>query len=159
MTLGEQLDEPPEPELPKYEHVYVETEWYDGPWAGVADLDGVPHYFAAVPEGLNLPDRRFHVWPISPETFALERESWQIYVRWNDRYAAGEVGHDTHPGTGGLDARYDELQQLLEPFRQAPLGALVLMMHDLRLDNEDPRYRLDGTDYEVSWRTGADLGH
>lgn len=31
-----------------FEAVYVELDWYDGPRAGLADIDGVPHYFRAV---------------------------------------------------------------------------------------------------------------
>ncbi len=29
------------------EKVYVENDWYDGPQAGVADINGAPHRFKA----------------------------------------------------------------------------------------------------------------
>ncbi|MEV4263611.1 hypothetical protein [Kribbella sp. NPDC049584] len=28
-----------------FTHVYVELEWWDGPRAGIVDIDDAPHYF------------------------------------------------------------------------------------------------------------------
>ncbi|MGW7127906.1 hypothetical protein ACWGIA_06055 [Streptomyces bobili] len=56
----------------------------------------------------------------------LEREQWAIFARWNERRVAGEVGAESHPDTGGIDARYDELEQLRAPHRQAPTARVGL---------------------------------
>jgi len=37
---------------------------------------------------------------------------WAIFARCHERYEAGTVGPDTHPGQGGIDARYHELAQV-----------------------------------------------
>ena len=76
-------------ELGEVERVYVESDQYDGPLAGIADVGGVPHYFSAVPESLDPTERVFQVWPITAEALALEQEQWATFVRWNDRYEAG----------------------------------------------------------------------
>lgn len=126
-----------------FERVHVESEWYDGPRAGVADVGGEPHYFHGT-------DEEFEVWPASPDALAMEREQWAIFVRWNQRYEAGTAATDSHPGHGGIDARYDELEGLLGPHRQAPAGARRLTA-EMRFDNGD-RYRADGLDYWFRWR-------
>jgi hypothetical protein len=69
--------------------VYVENEWYDGPRAGIADVNGLPHRFAsqwdeASDEYLDT----FLVWPVAPAELALEQEQWAIFVSWNDQYEA-----------------------------------------------------------------------
>ncbi|MFH9826427.1 hypothetical protein [Streptomyces bobili] len=74
----------------------------------------------------------------------LEREQWAIFARWNERRVAGEVRAESHPDTGGIDARYDELEQLRAPHRQAPsarrlVGELRFVAH--------ARYRVEGLDY------------
>jgi hypothetical protein len=143
--------------LGEVERVYVESDRYDGPLAGVADVGGVAHYFRALPEGLDLDNRVFQVWPISSKILVLEQEQWAIYIRWNDRYEAGEEPVATHPGHGGTDSRYDELERLLEPLRQPPGDPLLLRMETVWLDPEPPRYHLDGVDYGIRWSPVAVL--
>ena len=66
------------------ERVHVENEWYDGPRAGVADVDGIPHRFKSIfdeAEGRYL--ETFLVWPIDEKLVALEVEQWRIFVEWN----------------------------------------------------------------------------
>lgn len=134
-----------------FERVHVQLEWYDGPRAGVADVDGEPHYF----QGYDYDDEadEYAVWPASSAAVELEREQWAIYVSWNERYEAGTVGLDAHPGTGGVDARYDELNLPLAPHRQAPDDARRLVA-ELRFD-AGARYRADGLNYWLRWRPSA----
>ena len=87
-----------------FEAVYIELDRYTGPLTGVADVGGRPHYFQARWTGSGAPEGEFVVWPIDPATFALERECWGIFVRWNAGYEGGETGVDSHPGVGGIDA-------------------------------------------------------
>jgi hypothetical protein len=135
----------------EFERVYVELERYSGPLSGVADVGSLPHYFHASDPGRV--DDQFYVWPIAPEVFALERECWAIFVRWNERYENGEVGPEAHPGVGGIDGRYDELEARLKPCREVPADARVLVGRtEFLIDDELPRYRVDGCDYAIRWQ-------
>ncbi|WP_405762927.1 hypothetical protein OG234_31110 [Streptomyces sp. NBC_01420] len=133
-----------------FERVYVELEWYSGPRAGLGDVDGKPHYF----QGDDWDDAgetdEYRVWPASDAAVELEREQWAIFARWNERHEAGTVGPETHPGQGGIDARYDQLTLLLAPYRRAPDDARLLA-GELRFD-AGARYRVEGLDYWFRWR-------
>lgn len=65
-----------------FEPVHVELDWYDGPRHGLADVDGVPHYFRAVHDYAHVdePDDEYFVWPASDTALAWEREQWTIFV-------------------------------------------------------------------------------
>lgn len=90
------------------------------------------------------------MWPASEAAVEMEREQWAIFARWNERYEAATVEPDSHPGNGGIDARYDELALLLVPYRQAPDVAQRLV-GEVRFD-AGARYRVDGVDYLFRWR-------
>ncbi|MFI0412238.1 hypothetical protein [Actinomadura sp. 3N508] len=134
-----------------FEPVYVELEWYDGPQKGLAVISGAPHYFEARDHHLADDADEYVVWPASEAAVAMEREQWAIFARWNERYEAGLVEPDSHPGNGGIDARYDELASLLAPYRRVPDGARRLR-GEVRFD-AGTRYRVDGVDYWFRWRT------
>lgn len=132
-----------------FERVYVELEWYDGPREGVADVDGAAHYFQNDDYDHADEAAEYRVWPASVEALALEREQWAIYARWNERYEAGTVAPDSHPGHGGIDARYDELTALLTQHRQAPGDARRLVAQWRFVAGA--RYRVGGVAYWVRW--------
>lgn len=107
-----------------FERVHVESEWYDGPRSGIADIHGVPHRFMSHfdekdDEWLST----YTVFPVDADTLALEREQWCIFVHWNRRYESGETGLETHPARGGVDARWDTLEALLADRRVVPPNA------------------------------------
>ncbi|MFI0487187.1 hypothetical protein [Actinomadura sp. 9N215] len=132
-----------------YERVHVESDWYDGPRGGVADIAGAAHYFRAVHDyGEN---DEFYVWPASPDALTMEREQWAIFVAWNDRYEARTTSVERHPGQGGIDARYDELEELLAPHRIVPADARR-MQAEWRGTDQPQRYHLDGPAYLGRWR-------
>ncbi|MFI6279730.1 hypothetical protein [Streptomyces sp. NPDC050988] len=133
-----------------FERAYAVLDWYDGPRQGLAVIKGVPHYF----EGwdyhpANVADE-YVVWPASEAAVAMEREQWAIYVR----YEVSDAGRDEHPANGGGNARYDELNLLLTPHRQAPDDARRLL-GEVRLDDGE-RYRPDGGDVWFRWRPISD---
>ena len=135
-----------------FERGYVELEWYDGPRAGLADVNGKSHYFAGCDwDHAGIADE-YLVWPGSDVAVEWEREQWAIFVRWDERAEAGTEGPETHPGHGGRDPRYDELALLLAPFRQVPDEARRLA-GDLRFD-AGARYRVEGLDYWFRRRPG-----
>ncbi|KJK49284.1 hypothetical protein UK23_14500 [Lentzea aerocolonigenes] len=128
-----------------FEHVHIEHTRIDGPMLGIADVDGVPHYFRRH----DLSDEYvYSVWPVDDETFALEREHWRITLAGNEGTPA------THPARGGIDARYDELTALLEPRRMPPEGARLVKGEWSWAEDLEVRYHLGGTDYLVRWSEG-----
>jgi hypothetical protein len=135
------------------EKVYVENDWYDGPRSGVADINGIPHRFRSnFDEQLDEYLGTFVVWPIDDQALALEIERWQIFVAWNTRYEAGEATTESHPGHGGISARWDELERLLKQSRtEVPAAALqaTAEMHDVE---GSVRYASSGPGYLLSWR-------
>lgn len=137
-----------------FERVYCESEWYDGPRAGLADIDGKPHYFENHDYDHTGEADEYQVWPASEAAVTLERERWAIFARWNERHEAGEVGPETHPGHGGIDSRYDELELLLAPHRRPPNDARRLT-GELRFA-AGTRYRAEGLDYWIRWRPSRD---
>lgn len=138
-----------------FERIYVESARYDGPRAGVADVNGRPHYFECRHFDKADEADEYYIWPADEQAVAWELEQWAIYVRWDHRYLAGEAGVDSHPGRGGIDARYDELTRLLAPYRQAPANARKLLA-ELQYDNGD-RYRIGGTGMWFRWHPGENI--
>ncbi|MCX4816712.1 hypothetical protein OG601_47865 [Streptomyces sp. NBC_01239] len=134
-----------------FERVYVESDWNGEPLAGLADIDGKPHHF----EIQRYDPSEYQVWPASEAVAELEREQWAIYARWYGRSQAGEVGHESHPGHGGIDARYDELELLLAPHRLVPDGARRLVCELRFVAGVDVRYRVEGPDYWLRWRPSS----
>ncbi|TCC35860.1 hypothetical protein [Kribbella speibonae] len=132
-----------------FQQVYVELDWWDGPRAGIVDLDGVPHYFERHEDDAAERLDEYYLWPAEQHLVALERESWLIFVRWNRQYEAGEASVEAHPAHGGVDPRYDELTGLLAPHRRVPSDARRLVA-SWRFDGGE-RYRSDGTDCWVRW--------
>lgn len=105
--------------------MYVELAWYDGPRFGLADVDGEPHYFQNDDYGHADETNEHRVRPADEVAVKLEREQWAIFARWNQRYEAGTVTTESHPGHGGIDARYDEVTLLLAPRRQESCAAVI----------------------------------
>lgn len=133
-----------------FERAYSVLDWYDGPRQGLAVINGVPHYFEGWDHHpANVADEYF-VWPASESAVAMEREQWAIYAR----YEVSDAGREEHPANGGVDARYDELDLLLAPHRQAPDDARR-MMGEVRLDDGD-RYRPDGGDLWFRWHPSSE---
>ncbi|MFF7492831.1 hypothetical protein [Streptomyces rubiginosohelvolus] len=133
-----------------FERVYAELEWYDGPRVGLADIGGKPHYFQNHDYDHRDEAAEYQVWPASEAAAELEREQWAIFARWNERREASEVGPESHPDHGGVDARYDELKLLLAPHRLAPDDARRLV-GEMRFV-AGARYRVEGLDYWFRWR-------
>ena len=135
------------------EQVYVENEWYDGPRAGVASINGKPHRFVSqFDEQEDEYLGTFLVWPIQAAELSLEQEQWKIFVSWNDDYEAGRVGVDSHPGHPGTNERWDEINALLKTSRESiPSGARRAKAEMIFVEG-DRRYASSGPSYHLSWR-------
>ncbi|WUH88981.1 hypothetical protein OG900_01760 [Streptomyces sp. NBC_00433] len=138
-----------------YEQVHVELARWDGPREGIGDIGGVPHYFSSTfGEAGEAGD--FLVRPVTAAVFALERELYAITTAWERRLQAGEADRDSNPRNGGVDARHDELTELLAPHREVPEGARrpAARMRSV----QEQSFQAERTNYLMLWRpAGRDL--
>jgi hypothetical protein len=134
------------------ERVYVETEWYDGPRAGIADVGGVPHRFKSQFDDTEDDHLgTYLVWPVDARVLALEIEQWQIFVVWNDLYESGASTVAAHPGHGGVSVRWDEIQAHLQTDRaNVPADARRAKVRMEHL-NQERRYAPSGPGYKLCW--------
>lgn len=110
----------------EWETVYTLDDWYDGPRRGMADFQGVPHYFVSLFYDL-LPHRQLHEFeiaampPIALET-ALELQS--IWERFQAMNAANPIPFTTKQEWGALPqdrARRAELEAIMAAHRDMNL--------------------------------------
>jgi hypothetical protein len=92
-----------------YERVHTVWDYYDGILDGVANFRGNPHYFSVIRKDVD-PVDTYELKEIDSVLFEAVVEQWSIYRRWEARFHASQLPVDTHPGKGGIDARYDELE-------------------------------------------------
>lgn len=99
----------------RYERVHVIWDLYDGVRTGIADLDGVPHYFASQFD-VRADDysNNFKLYPVTPDFMQRAMRNWDIYQAWERKFHNGEADLRTHPGHGGIDPEYDELKSWLD---------------------------------------------
>lgn len=135
------------------EHVYVENDWYDGPRSGVADVGGRPHRFVSQFDEAEEDDMgKFVLWPVDEEELLLEREQWNIFVSWNEHYEAGRWDVASHPGHGGIDRRWDELDAILKAVRaRVPEGARYATARLVPIERAK-RYAPSGPSYRLAWK-------
>lgn len=135
------------------EHVYVEIEWYDGPRAGVADVQGKPHRFMSqFNEKEDEYLGTFLVWPIDEHDLSLEQEQWRIFVSWNEDYEAGKVRVESHPGHPGTNERWDEIDRLLKPSRESVPSSAKSAMAQMEAVEGSQRYAPSGPGYQLAWK-------
>ena len=134
------------------EQVYVENEWYDGPRAGIADIQRLPHRFTSLFDEDEVGHiGTFLIWPVDQSTFDLEVEQWRLFVEWNFRYESGQAGTDSHPGRGGIDRRWDEIQALLNDGRSVVPAGARRARADIRYLERERRYAPSGPAYMICW--------
>jgi hypothetical protein len=134
------------------ERVLVELVWYDGPRAGIAYVDGRPHYFHSDDWLQDSDAAEYKTWPIGPDALAAEIESCRIFVAWDDLHRSGLATPDTHPGNGGVDPRFDALEQRLVPCRVPPDDAARRRAEWIPPPKRPDRpYTPDGPAYRVRW--------
>lgn len=100
-----------------FERVYTVYDFYDGPRAGFADFEGVPHAYRSIwRDDLDDwdPDDRFALSPVASDVLTLALEDWAIWRRWEEAYYAGEVPLSEHPALPADAARHHELAPIVE---------------------------------------------
>jgi hypothetical protein len=77
---------------------------------------------------------------IGPDLMNAVLEQWSIYRNWERQSHTGQVTEEAHPGKGGIDARYDELEAIirkgvgsLEPARVVATGEFRPISHQPKL--------------------------
>ena len=131
-----------------HERVYTETNWYDGPRSGVADVRGVPHYFVTdISAGASLD--WYLVWPVEPAVLKSEKASYGMFVEWWRQFEAGEVGIDTHPLNSDADSPYNKLAAQLLAHRNPPANPCKIAA-EWRMTRQ-PRHSADGPCYLMKW--------
>ena len=97
------------------DRVYMVWDFYDGVRSGIADYEGRPHYFEC-PFDAEAQDfaETYDLYPICDETLELAQEQWAIYRAWELSFHSGKALHESHPGHGGVDSRYDELESRIQ---------------------------------------------
>jgi hypothetical protein len=94
--------------------VHFETDYYDGPRAGVADFQGEPHYFEC-PEDESIGySSYYYLRKIDEEAFRLALEDYEIWKRWKAAFDAGKATLESHPCLPSEKERHDELSAYLE---------------------------------------------
>jgi hypothetical protein len=97
-----------------YEIVHTISDWYDGAIAGIANLNGKPHYYEKYwQEGENFWSDTYFLKPLDDETFALAMEDWKIWLRWEKAFKEGKTTQETHPALPKERQRHEELSQIL----------------------------------------------
>jgi hypothetical protein len=98
----------------KTERVLTVNDYYDGPRLGVAELDGVPHFYEAeFDHSADEYGDTFFLSPVPADLLALVLEDWAIWLRWERAFRAGEVDQDTHPALPADRERHAELKRLV----------------------------------------------
>jgi hypothetical protein len=99
--------------MSSFEIVHTMTDFYDGPRGGVADFRGRPHAYASLFEKSGVYSDTFLLMPIQEELFRLALEDWEIWLRWERAFYAGEATQETHPALPPDRARHDEISRLI----------------------------------------------
>ena len=131
-----------------YEKVHTETNWYDGPRSGTADIGGAPHFFVTDTTA-GAPEDQFLVWPIQPDILELERRNYAIFVEWRQRFDKGEADTASHPLYSKPGSEYDTLARQLLSHRNPPADADRRTAKWHRLDG--PHHTPEGPGYLMKW--------
>lgn len=98
----------------RFEDVFTEIDYYDGPRKGVANFCGSPHFYDCV-----FSDERqdytnhYRLTRVSADTFQLALEDWAIWLRWEQAFKAGQTTLETHPALPQEAARHIEIDRVL----------------------------------------------
>jgi len=96
------------------EEVHTIQDYWDQPREGVADYNGLPHYYKCIfDEEKDEWSNTYILKPLDAETLLLLEESQEIFQRWADAYRKGETTLDSHPAHAEDRERLTELRNIL----------------------------------------------
>ena len=100
--------------ISRFEDVFTETDYYDGPRQGVANFGGFPHFYDCVFSNERQDyTNHYRLTRIKTETFQLALEDWAIWLRWEKAFKAGQTTLETHPALPQEAARHVEIERAL----------------------------------------------
>ena len=122
-----------------FEVVYTVTNYYDGPRAGVALVDGIPHYFESQWKDIDSSDNDiFLIQPVTPEILELALEDWAIWKRWETAFHKGETSKETHPALPDELGRHKQLEQILNEALEINPNISIKARADFKVDRARP---------------------
>lgn len=97
------------------ECVHFVWDYWDGSRSGIADFQGVPHYFECEWDDLNDDyAETYLIRKLDDAILALARESESIWVSWQTAFYDGNKSHDSHPAIVGNNPRFLEIKETIE---------------------------------------------
>lgn len=110
----------------KWERVHTMDDWYDGPIAGVADVDRLPHtYVRDFSEARDAWTENYWLQPLGAERLALIMEQWAIWAAWLAAFRAGGAPPSTLPPLSTLPKRFHEAKALIGPYAADPATSFL----------------------------------
>src|SRR5437868_5445714 len=98
----------------EYERVHTVFNYWDGIRSGIADFNGMPHYYECpFDEVKDDWAGYFLLKPIDEETFQLAMEDWAIWQRWYIACQTGKTTLETHPALPEDRKRHTEIKKIL----------------------------------------------
>ncbi|HTE43397.1 MAG TPA: hypothetical protein VK629_21435 [Steroidobacteraceae bacterium] len=93
-----------------YERVHTVSDYYDGPRAGIADFQGVPHHYVnEYDDDQDDYTDKFMLRPIDDKTFQSIVKQWSIWRAWELAFYSGQRDKSSHPALPGQDETYAQL--------------------------------------------------
>ena len=85
---------------------------YDGVRTGIADYQGIPHYFSSIFQDEYTDE--FELATVSERFLGLAIEQWKIFRDWEYLFHTGNENLENHPNGGGVNKRYDEIEAIIK---------------------------------------------
>jgi hypothetical protein len=96
------------------ETVYAIFDAYDGPIEGVADYQGIPHYFWRIFDKTNDDwTESYTLQKLTPQANECARRKYELWRRWRDAFQEGRVSLTSHPVFPEDHSDYEEAKQRL----------------------------------------------
>jgi hypothetical protein len=135
-----------------FEKVYWTSGSHDGPGDGVADFNGVPHYFAAEwDEGKDNYAEVVRLTPISTQILRLVVERQEIEERWWAAYYGGTAPVETRPALPPERERYDKIQTILPNELTTRAKPVVRARGEFRRESDQVQSGKLFFTWEVKW--------
>jgi hypothetical protein len=98
----------------EFERVFTMTDYWDGPRGGIASFRGEAHAYSSLFDySKDENDDLYELRPVDEETLRLALEDWEIWLRWDDAFAAGNAMIETHPALPHDRPRHEEIAPML----------------------------------------------
>jgi uncharacterized protein YrzB (UPF0473 family) len=131
--------------------VIVENSWWDGPRRGITIIEDIPYRFVSDFGDAKDQIEIFSLYLISKEEMELEQEQWTIFVNWNNDFEVGKASTNTHPASGGISERWDEIEEILKEARNKTENPSFKAAAVFKDNHQGKRYDFSGPDYAVQW--------